>query len=161
MWATWRCAARVVVCGGLIICGVCGCKRKPPLPEVYLNRANDATYVEQLQEMRVRQIEVAEVQMAIARQMTQHVERVKAAFPQGVGEDTLNAALAEDPAWQELEAQAKAQADLAQQVWEACRDAIRARMLEQDRAEQDVQAGRAKAVDKPLHERIADDAKKE
>jgi len=133
------------------LCGGCGgCKgKKAPIPEVYVNRANDDAYINQLLEMRKRQIEVAEVQVAIARQMTQHVERVRATFPQGVGDDTLAAALAEDSTWKGLEARAKAQAELANQIWEEDRDAIRDRMLEQGQAEREVQRGRARAIDKP------------
>jgi len=111
--------------------------------------------------MRERQIEVAEVEVAIARQMTQHVERVKAAFPQGVGEDKLSETLAADPAWRDLAAKAQAQAELAQQVWEECRDAIKARIMEQGQAEKDVQRGRARSADKPYEPGVADGRKKE
>ena len=147
---TWFCAV-FLMCGVLFVCGGCGCgkTKAPPLQGVYTNRANDTVYLEQLQEMRQRQIEVAEVEVAIARRMTQHVEQVKATLPQDAGEDKLQEALAADAAWQELEAKAKAQADLAQKVWEEGRDFIRDRMIEQGQAEKDVQAGKAKSLDKP------------
>jgi len=142
------------------MCSGCGgCKAKP-LPEVYVNRANDTAYFEQLLKMHDQQKEMALVQVAISQQMTQHVEQVRATFPQDVDEGTLNAALAADSKWQELEAQAKAQADIAQQFWVECRDAIRDRMLEQNQAEQDVRRGKARAADKPL-ERVVDGRKKE
>jgi len=118
-------------------------------------------YKEQLLKMRERQVEIAEVEVAIARQMTQHVEQVRATFPQGVGDDTLAAKLADDPKWQELEAQAKAQAELARQDWEACRDAIRSRMMEQMQAEKDVKDGKARAVDKPREPVVAEGRLKE
>jgi len=155
-----------LMCGVLSMCGGCGCgkTKEPPLPEVYTDRANDAAYLESLLKMRERQIEVAEVEMEIAKQMTQHVERVKAAFPQGVGEDQLQAALAADAQWQELDAKAKAQAALSQKVWEECRESIRNRILEQMQAEQDVKDGKARSVDKPLNwppAQGADERKKE
>jgi len=132
--------------------------KAPPLPEVYTNRANDLVYLDQLLDLRERQMEVGYAQMEIAQQMTQLVERVTAMYPQGIGEDALQSALAEDPAWQDLAAQEKAQTELAAQVWEESRDFIRNRMLQQMQAEKDVQDGKAKAVDKPRERVLEKDA---
>lgn len=145
--AGW-CAA-LVVCCGLSVCG--GCKKKaPPLPEVYTNRADDTVYMGQLTERINQQMEVNRARMQTIQQMTQLMLRVKAELPKDADGGQLQAALAADPKWQELEAKEKAQVVLDKKILEEGRDFIRARMLAQDQDGQDVKAGKAKAIDKPL-----------
>ena len=111
-----------------------------------MNRANDPAYQAWGMEAIKRDREVAEVRMEIAREMTQHVERVRAALPADADDAALAAALAKDAAWRTLEARAKEQQELAQKFWEENRDRMRDRILEERQAAQDVAAGKAKAI---------------
>jgi hypothetical protein len=119
------------------------------LPEVYTNRANDPNWFPAMtNELRKAQ-DVAKVGEKISMQMTQHVERVKATLPEDADEEALQMALALDETWAYLMSQKKAQEALAEKTWADSRELVRAKIVEEMQAQQDVKAGRAKAKDTP------------
>jgi len=146
----WCCAALALCCGLLLSSG-CGCNKKkaPPLPEVYTYRANDTNYFNALHLERQKQMAAEMARYETTQKMTQLVARVRAAYPQGVSEEVLQAALAANAEWRDLEAREIEQKEFAKQVRDGSFDVVRSRILEEQQAQKDVKAGKAKAVDKP------------
>ena len=142
----WCCAA-LVLCGGLLFSGGCGgCSKKP---KVYTSRANDPAYGEMLVEERLKQLKAEQAWHDTAMQMTQLVARVRAAYPQGIGEDALQEKLAADAEWQRLAALEQEKKEFAREVWEGSKRLIQARQIEEQQALAAVKAGKAKALDTP------------
>lgn len=145
----WRagCCAAFLACCAALLCGGCGCRKGPP--EVYTDRANDTAYIDSLIANSRQQREAAQARHETSILMTQCVQRVRATLPPDTGEEALVAALADDPAWQGLAAQAEAQDAAAARIYEEGLTAVRNRILEEKQALSDVQVGKAKAADKP------------
>ena len=105
--------------------------------------------MEQLTEIRKRQMEVANVLVETMSKMSQHVEQVRATLPPDVDEEALMAALAKNAEWQALAAKAQEQRDLDKKILEEANTVIRARALEEAQAIKDVEAGKVRALDVP------------
>ena len=132
-----------------------GCKKrvKPPAEvpvvqeSVYTNRANNAAYIESLQQNRRKQVAKGlELTSAIA-EMNAYKARVKATLATGADEAALELALAKDEAWLKLKTRGeKAQIEI-QQTLEEARERVRQGMVEESRAIKAVSDGKAKALD--------------
>ena len=147
MRAAWWFAALLVCCGLLFSCG---CKRKA---KVYSNRANDAAYLDLLNGQAQQQRGVAVLQAEAVLKMTQCVQRVQAALPQDAGEDALRDALAADAEWLALGEHAKELNEEQDRILSESKKMIQLRMLDEQQARLDVEAGKAVAVDRAKEER--------
>ena len=141
--AALRCAAFLVCCGLLF---ACGCKKKE---RVYTSRANDEAYVASLMSNQALQMAAAKLRMETSAKMTQCVARVQAGLPEGAGAEALRAALAGDGEWLELEALAVRQDEESEQILSEAKKLVQSRMMEEQQAQLDVEAGRAEAADAP------------
>lgn len=141
-----------LLCCGLLFAGGCGCwkQKGEALPEVYTNRVNDTAYIDSILTNHFRQVAVGQARLQTAGLMTQCVLRVRAALPPDADEEALEAALEADDAWQKLVALAQKQDAESVKIYNEGVEGIRIRMLEEQQALRDVQAGKATAVDKPL-----------
>jgi hypothetical protein len=150
--------ARVMAVSIVIICvWTAGCKKQTvvhapvaPVENVITNRMNDAAYMDALRKNREGQTRKASEQLAVARQQQACRQRVQAALPAGADEAALSAALAKDAEWQSLSKKADDLQEEGRQIVISAREAIRKRMEDEVRAVKAVEAGTAKAVDKPL-----------
>ena len=159
-----RCACKQVRCNvsrikwlfgqsALVVCTIlvlAGCsKQKEPVKkdEVYTNRANDKKYIASLITNRQQQVQEGYARLAVSLKMTQCVTRVRAALPSDVTTESLKKALAADSEWTSLDEQSKKLEAAANATMQQARNLIRQRMLEEQRAQQAVAEGKAKAID--------------
>ena len=156
----WRrtgwCFAALLLCCGLLLSSGCGCGKEheappPSLPEVYTNRANDQAWFDTVTNRFQESQALANVLVGISKQMSQHVDRVRGTLPEGAGEAALQAALAADAQWKDLEARAAAQREKMRKDWEANGAMVRDRMIADQQKQKDVVAGKAKSLDKPWY----------
>ncbi|MCL2103615.1 MAG: hypothetical protein FWH21_00950 [Kiritimatiellaeota bacterium] len=141
----WCCTVGVLWCG-LLFSGGCGCRKKP---EVYTYRANDPAYFEELMQERQKQVKAERAWWETSMQMTQLVELVREAYPQGLDEDALLEVLAANEEWTRLAALEQEQKEFAQKVRDGSYALVQARMMEEQQALAAVKAGKAKALDSP------------
>ena len=137
-----------------------GCKKRARpqkeapvvLESVYTNRANDAVYIESLDQNRRVQIAKAKGIRAAMDEMNAYRERVKVALPAGSDEAALSAALAKDETWLKLKAKcefvAAAGQKEEQQTVAAARELVRQRMIKEAKDQAAVAEGKAKPIDK-------------
>ena len=137
-----------------------GCKKRARpqkeapvvLENVYTNRADDAAYLESLDQNRRVQIVKAKGIRAATDEMKAYKVRIKATLPAGSDEAALLAALAKDEAWLKLKAKCESAVAAGQkeeqQTVAAARELVRQRMIKEAKDQAAVAEGKAKPIDK-------------
>jgi len=144
----WLTGQSVLVFLAILVLAGCS-KRKETVKqeEVYTNRANDKKYISSLMTNRQQQVQDGYARLAVSQKMTQCVTRVRAALPADVTTEALKKALAADSEWTLLDEQSKKLQAAANATMQQAQNLIRQRMQEEQRAQQAVTEGKAKAID--------------
>jgi len=133
-----------------------GCKKQeekktdtPVLPAVQADRSQDKDYRASLMANRKQQTQEAKERLSLSMKMTQCVERVRATLPSEASAETLQKALEADPAWQDLDKQAKQAEAVSKETLKQAEALIRQRMQQELRDNQAIEQGKAKAIVTP------------
>ena len=147
----------MVVTGFCVFLAGCGKRQESQaLEQVYVNRANDKAYIASLMTNRQQQVKEGHLRVALSLKMTQCVTRVRATLPAEATAESLKKALSDDAEWKALDDQAKKADAAAAATLQQAQDLIRKRMQEEQRANQAVATGKAKALDGELPSRPAE-----